>query len=110
MGQVKKVWQTVVLPFEMFKQGTRGGGVVFRVQTGDFQGYEFVRPLVLVRASREKPGFSVAYSIEQSIDANGEVLEEVVENVKLSKSQKVGEKYQVVDEFEMPMNQLESIV
>ena len=106
-----KAWNNVVVPYEMFKQGTRNGGVVFRIQSGDFQGYEFVRPLVLVRKSREQAGFALAYSLDQSVDANGDILEEISESVKLTKSQKNSDnKYEVVDSFELPMNQLETII
>lgn len=109
----KKVWKNVVVPYEAFKLGTQRGGVVFEIQEGDFKGWGFVRPLVLVRKSFEKgrPGFSLAYSIEQELSTSGDVLSEVAETIKLTLNEKGADgKYHQVDEMEITADALESML
>ena len=104
-----KVWSEAIIPFNAFKMGTKGGGVIFQIPTGDYQNYEFIRPLVLVRKSYEKgnPGLALSYSIEQIINDNGDVEGETPEMVNLRKSEKdENGKYNVVDEVEIPMSEL----
>jgi hypothetical protein len=109
----KKVWKNVVLPYDSFKLGTGRGAMVFEIQEGDFKGWGFVRPLVLVRKSFEKgrPGFSMAYSIEQELSANGDVVSEKAETIKLTLNEKGADgKYHQVDEMEIPADTLEAML
>lgn len=105
----KKVWQEVIIPFHSFKMGTKGGGVIFQIPDGDYKDWEFVRPLSLVRKSYEKgkPGFTLAYSSEQTINDRGDVEGEVPEMLHLRKSEKGADgKYSVIDEMDIPMSEL----
>jgi len=108
----KKVWQEAIIPFNAFKMGTKGGGVIFQIPDGDYRDWEFVRPLSLVRKSYEKgrPGFTLAFSVEQTINDRGDVEGEVPEMVHLRKSAK-GEdgKYSVTDEMDIPMSELANL-
>ena len=110
--KITKVWSEAIIPFESFKMGTKGGGVIFQIPTGDYQNYEFIRPLVLVRKSYEKgkPGFKIAYSIEQTVNENGDVEGETPEMLHLRKSEKDDAgKYSVVDEIDIPISELENL-
>ncbi len=112
MAEKKKDWREVVVPFEMFQSGTRGGAVVFKIQDGDYKWYHFVRPLALVRRSRENPnGFALHYSVEQELDSNGDILGEVPETISLRKTKKNEDgKYVTDDEVELTMDNLENII
>lgn len=107
-----KVWSEAIIPFEAFKMGTKGGAVIFQIPTGDYKDWEFVRPLSLVRKSYEKgrPGFTLAYSIEQTVNDAGDVEGETPETLHLRKSAKGDDgKYSVIDEMDIPISELENL-
>lgn len=107
-----KVWSNVVIPYEAFKMGTKGGAVIFQIPSGDFKDWEFVRPLSLVRKSYEKgnPGFLLAYSIDQLINDNGDVEGETPELLHMRRSEKGDDdKYRVVEEQDISMSELANL-
>lgn len=105
----KKIWSSVVIPFECYRAATKGGALVFQIEEGKYKGYQFVRPAMLVRRSFEKgkPGFQLSYTVTQEIE-NDDVLFEESESITLRKSEKNSEgKYETVDEQEVYMSELE---
>lgn len=107
----KKQWRNVVVPFEMFEMATERA-MIFRFRSGAYQGYSFVRPNKTVRAEREThSGFDLGYSVEQSLDENGDILSEIPETLTLKKSERSSDgKWSVVDEEDIPMDMLESLI
>ena len=106
----QKEWQNVVVPFEFFRAGTRGGAVIFQIEGGEYDGYSFARPLVTVRRSFDKGdmGFQLGYTVEQEFDEAGDLVGEESEILKLKKTQKTDDgKWETIDSTEIAMDELE---
>lgn len=106
----QKEWQNVTVPFEFYRAGTRGGAVIFQIEGGEYDGYSFARPLLTVRRSfdKGKPGFQLGYTVEQQFDAQGDLVGEDSEILKLKKTRKNDDgKWVTDDETEIPMDELE---
>lgn len=113
MGKTKKAWSYVVIPFSWFRMGTKNGGVIFQIEGGELDGFQFVRPLVLVRRSFDKGnvGFKVSYSIEQELDDNDDIVGEKPEELELRRSEKKKDgSYEVVEQAKIDMSDLEDFI
>lgn len=108
-----KEWHNVTVPFEFFRAGTRGGAIIFQIEGGTYDKYSFARPLLTVRRSFDKgnPGFSLGYTIEQTLDDDGDIVGEESEILKLKKTRKTDEgKWVTEDETQIPMDELSQYI
>ncbi len=111
----EKEWHSVVVPYEWFQLITKNNAAIFRITDGDYEGYSFVRPAVLMRKSYRKgeQGLELSYSVEQEVDEDGDIVKEEVEEINLQLREKQGKgknaKYEVVDEETIRMDDLDSI-
>ena len=107
----KKQWRNVTIPFEMFEMTTERA-IIFRFRDGVYKDYSFVRPNKTVRSDRDGfKGFVLGYSVEQSLDANGDVVSETPELLNIKKSERDSSgKWSVVEEEEITMDLIESLI
>lgn len=107
----KKKWHNLVLPWNMFEMFSKSGkAVVFRFRDGDWKGYGFVRPIATVRKNRDGEGWSMGYTMEQTLDGNGDVVSEEPEQITVTKMEKQGEQWVTVDEQTFDIRYLENMI
>ena len=107
----KRQWKNVLVPFEMFEMATERA-LVFKFRSGAYADYSFVRPNKTVRSDRDGfKGFMLGYSIEQSFDANGDVVGETAETLVIRQTGKDDDgNWVTFAEEELTMDMLESLL
>lgn len=110
MAKKQNIFESFVCPYSYFSKVTKGGAMVFRVGSGQYEGYQFLRPATMVIKSYEKnqPGFKVSYFVTQHLEGK-DVIDEEVELIKLKKSEKSDSgKWEIIDEIEVPADEMKN--
>lgn len=110
-----RAWARVKIPYEAFVMCTPSGkAMVFEILDGEpnqnepSKGWSFVYPASLVRNTKDKTGFEISYSIDQTKDTNGDVVAENPMSLTMRYSEKDGEKWVVRNELEIGVDELEA--